>query len=145
MAPKDSYLGNEKILWKSIKENKIGKLYLFFGPEEYLIRNYCEQMEKRLLEEEFRLLNKVVLNEKATPAQIMENCLTYPVFSDRRLVIVRDSGLFRSGRKSDDTGEAGEDAGKKAKGTRSRGKDADELSEFLQFFLKQKTAYEIST
>ena len=132
MAPKDMYAGNEKLLWRSIKENRIGKLYLFFGPEEYLIRNYCEQIEKRLLDEEFRLLNKVVLNGKAAPAQIMENCLTYPVFSDRRLVIARDSGLFRPGRKGEDTGEAAEDTGKKAKGTRGRGKEADEFSEFLQ-------------
>lgn len=131
MAAKDPYAGNEKILWKSIKENKIGRLYLFFGPEGYLIRNYCAEMEKKLLAEEFRLLNKAVLDGKVMPAQIIENCQTYPVFSDRRLVIVRDSGLFRSGRKGDAAGDTDPDGGKKARGT-GKGKGGDELSGFLQ-------------
>ena len=29
MAPKNPYAGNERMLWKSIKENRIGRLYLF--------------------------------------------------------------------------------------------------------------------
>ncbi|NMA33079.1 MAG: DNA polymerase III subunit delta [Clostridiaceae bacterium] len=132
MAAKDPYAGNDKLLWKSIKENNIGRLYLFFGPEEYLIRNYCEQMEKRLLGDEFKLLNKAVLNGRVTPAQVIENCRTYPVFSDRKMVVVRDSGLFKSGKKSDDADEDTADAGKTAKGARSRGKDADGLAGFLQ-------------
>jgi len=129
MAPKNPYAGNDKILWKSIKENRIGKLYLFFGAEEYLIRNYCEHIEKTILDEEFKLLNKTVLNGKVTPAQIIENCRTSPVFSDRRMVIVRDSGLFKSGKKKDD-GAA--DPVEKSKGTKGRGKGGDELAEFLQ-------------
>jgi DNA polymerase-3 subunit delta len=132
MAAKDPYAGNEKLLWKSIKDNDIGRLYLLFGPEEYLVRNYCEQMEKRLLGDEFRLLNKAVLNGRVTPAQIIENCRTYPVFSDRKMVIVRDSGLFKSGKKSGSTDEDAADAGKTAKNARSRGKDADEFAGFLQ-------------
>ncbi len=131
MAAKDAYADNEKILWKSIKSNEIGKLYLFFGIEEYLIRNYCEQMEKAIISEDFKLLNKVVLNGRTSPAQIIENCRTAPVFSDRRLVIVRNSGLFKGGRKAD--GEQQPDSPvKKGKGAAGKGKGGDELAEFLQ-------------
>jgi DNA polymerase-3 subunit delta len=145
MAPKNPYAGNERMLWKSIKENRIGRLYLFFGAEEYLIRNYCEHIEKALLGEEFKILNKSVLSGKVAPAQIIENCRTFPVFCDRRLVMVRDSGLFSSGKRSSDAEEAAADPGntddsgktaakpgKKAKGIRGGGRDEDDLAQFLQ-------------
>ncbi|NLK87627.1 MAG: DNA polymerase III subunit delta [Clostridiaceae bacterium] len=131
MAAKDAYAGNEKILWKLIKSNEIGKLYLFYGIEEYLIRNYCRQIEKTIISEEFKLLNKVVLNGRISPAQIIENCRTAPVFSDRRLVIVRDSGLFKGGKKAAGREQTGGRA-KKGKGASGRGKGGDELADFLQ-------------
>ncbi len=131
MATKDAYAGNEKILWKSIKSNEVGKLYLFFGIEDYLIRNYCEQIEKAIISEDFKMLNKVVLDGKTQPAQIIDNCQTAPVFSDRRLVIVRNSGLFKGSRKADGDDQS-EASGKKAKSAAKKGKGGDELAEFLQ-------------
>lgn len=132
MAPKDAYAGNEKVLWKSIKENKIGNLYLFFGQEDYLIRNYCEQMEKTLLDDEFKMLNKVVLKGKVTAGQIIDNCRTAPVFADRRMVIVKDSGLFKSGRKTDEAGQDNGAAEKRTARSSAGKKGGDELAAFLQ-------------
>jgi len=132
MAAKDAYAGNEKILWRSIKENNIGNLYLFYGPEEYLIRNYCEQMEKTLLDDEFKMLNKVVLKGKVTADQIMDNCRTAPVFADRRLVIVKESGLFKGGRKAGDTGQESEASEKKSSRSSAKKKGGDDLAAFLE-------------
>jgi DNA polymerase-3 subunit delta len=130
MAAKDAYAGNEKILWKSIKSNEIGRLYLFYGIEEYLIRNYCAQIEKALIPEDFKLLNKVVLNGRTSPEQIIENCRTTPVFADRRLVVVKDSGLFKGGKKADgDDRSAG--TAKKGRGSGSKARSGDALAEFL--------------
>ncbi len=131
MAAKDPYAGNEKMLWKSIKNNEVGKLYLFFGLEEYLIRNFCEQIEKTIVSEDFRLLNKVVLNGKVSPTQVVENCQTAPVFSDRKLVIVKDSGFFKGGNKAVSK-DKNKSSGKKAKGSAGKGRDGDELANFLQ-------------
>ena len=104
-ATKDQYAGNEKALWKSIKAKDIGSLYLFYGQEEYLKRNYVEQIEKAILTDDFRLLNKVVLEGKVSASAIIDNCETAPVFSERKLVIVKNSGLFKGGKKSEDTGK----------------------------------------
>lgn len=131
MAAKDSFADNEKILWKSIKSNQIERLYLFYGIEEYLIRNYCEQLEKAIISDDFKLLNKVVLDGRTTPAQIIENSRTAPVFSDRKLVVVKNSGLFKGGRKADGEEKPGS-TGKKGKTAAGRGKGGDELVEFLQ-------------
>lgn len=138
MAAKDSYAQNEQLLWKSIKNKDIGSLYLFYGQEEYLVRNYTEQLEMALLSQEFKLLNRVVLEGKVSPAAIIDNCETLPAFSERRMVIVKNSGLFKGGKKSDasgnldeESGKRGED-GKKGGASRKKIKGTDELTDFLQ-------------
>jgi DNA polymerase-3 subunit delta len=134
-----------------IKSRNIGSLYLFYGPENYLKRNYTEQMEKTILAEDFRLLNKVTLEGKVAPAAIIDNCETLPAFSDRRLIVVKNSGLFKGTRKRSGADTAGvtEDAAtndtisgagegsagsteKKAGDRRKRMTSGDELADFLQ-------------
>lgn len=104
MANKKDTAKNEKILWNQIKSGEIGTLYLFYGPEEYLKRNYTKQIEKTLLAEEFLLMNRIVLNGIANSSAVIDNCRTLPVFSDRKVVIVKNSGFFKGAKKA-----AGED------------------------------------
>ena len=109
---------SEELLKKAIKNKDIGKLYLFYGPEEYLKRNYTDYIEKTLLTDDFKLLNKVVLEGKTSTSSIMDNCETMPVFSERKIVIVKNSGLFKGKKKAEETGK--------------KGKPEDELAVFLQ-------------
>ncbi|HEX2946387.1 MAG TPA: DNA polymerase III subunit delta [Clostridia bacterium] len=129
MAGKDQYAENEKTLWKSIKAKDIGCLYLFYGQEEYLKRNYTEQIDKAILSDDFRLLNKVVLEGKVSPAAIIDNCETTPVFSERKLVIVKNSGIFKGGKKTEDAGKKSGEGKKAGAGKKAGG--SDELSELL--------------
>ncbi len=129
MAAKENYGLNEKQLWKSIRNRDVGCLYLFYGPEEYLKRNYIEQIEKALLTEEFLLMNKVVLEGKVTPSAIIDNCQVPPLFSDRRVVIVKNSGLFKGSKRVKDEGKNEGNPDIKAKGSN---KKRDELTAFLQ-------------
>jgi DNA polymerase-3 subunit delta len=112
---------SEDLLKKAIKNNEIGSLYLFYGPEEYLKRNYADYIETKLLSEELKLLNKIVLEGKASVPAIIDNCETLPVFSERKVVVVKNSGLFKGKKKEGDSGK---------KGKASKSEDA--LSAFLQ-------------
>jgi len=89
------------ILKKEIKEGKVRSLYLFYGQEEYLKRYYLDAIEGLLLKEggEFRQLNRIVLEGRADAEKIIDNCETLPVFSDRKMVIVKNSGYFKQGSK----------------------------------------------
>lgn len=117
---------SEELLKKAIKDKKIGSLYLFYGPEEYLKKNYTDYIEKNLISEELKLLNKVVLEGKVSSASIISNCETLPVFSERKIVVVKNSGLFK-GKKNTDEKE------KKSSDTKGKkGKSEDELANFLQ-------------
>lgn len=109
---------SEDILKKAIKNKNIGSLYLFYGSEEYLKRNYTDYIEDNMLTEDFKLLNKVILEGKTSPSAIIDNCETLPVFSERKMVVVKNSGLFKGKKKTEETGK--------------KSKSEDALAQFLQ-------------
>lgn len=97
-------------LKEDIKTKKFKSLYLFYGPEEYLKKYYLESIENALLQEDLKSLNKIVLEGKITTGTIIDHCETLPVFSDKKLVVVKNSGLFKA------KGKGGQDGkGKTAK------------------------------
>lgn len=98
---------SEEKLKNDIKKKQVGNLYLFYGIEEYLKRNYTDYIADSILENDFRLLNKTVYEGKTEPLSIINNCETLPVFSDRRMVVVKDSGLFRGKVKTDTAEKTG--------------------------------------
>lgn len=91
-------------LKNDIKNNKIGRLYLFYGPEEYLKKYYTGTVEKLLLKEELKALNYIAMAGKVDPKRIMDCCDTMPVFSERKVVVVKNSGLFKSKKKGEGDG-----------------------------------------
>lgn len=107
------------ILKEDLKNNRIRTLYLFYGPEDYLKKHYTDSIEKSLLTEDLKTLNKVVLEGKAEINRILDNCETLPIFSDRKVVIVKNSGLFKPVKKTGDTAKKGKPG-------------SDELSAVLQ-------------
>ena len=90
------------ILKDDIKSKRLKNLYLFYGPEEYLKRYYLESIENILLKDDFKTLNRIVLDGKVDTSSLIDNCDTLPVFSDKKLVIVKNSGLLKSKKKDDE-------------------------------------------
>lgn len=88
-----------ELLKDDIKNKKVRKLYLFFGPEEFLKKYYLDSLEKILLSDAYKSLNRVVLEGKQDIGKLTDYCETLPVFSERKLIIVRNSGLFKSKKK----------------------------------------------
>ncbi len=113
-----------KILKEDIKTKNIRKLYLFYGPEEYLKKYYMGAIESAIIKEELKSLNRILIEGKADLGKVIDNCETLPVFSDRKLVIVKNSGLFKAGSKKDSSGG-------KEKESKKRGKN-DEFLDYLQ-------------
>ena len=95
------------LLKEDLKNNKIRTLYLFYGPESYLMKYYADSIEKSLLTEDLKALNKVVLEGRVDINRVRDNCETMPIFSDRKVVIVKNSGLFKPAKKAADTGKKG--------------------------------------
>lgn len=109
-------------LKSDIKSNQIKNLMLFFGPEEYLKNYYLETIKKKLLvDNDLNDLNTIILKDKVTSEKIIDTCNTRPFFSEKKIVIVKNSTLFKANKKNEDD--------KKSKSTKK-----DELSNLLEHF-----------
>ena len=84
------------ILKKELKENKIRNVYLFYGPEEYLKKYYIDTITQQLLSSEDMDLNFTNTDGKIEADSVIQNCETLPVFCDKKVMIVKNSGLFKS-------------------------------------------------
>lgn len=85
-----------EVLKNEIKSGVLKNLYLFFGPEDYLKRHYLSEISKILVSKELKVFNHVVLEGRVEPSAIIDQCDQLPAFSNKRLVVVKDSGLFKS-------------------------------------------------
>lgn len=79
-----------------IKNESLGKLYLFCGEEEYLKKFYLGKIEEIILRDDQTGLNKIVIDGKTEVSKIIEACETMPFFGEKKLVVVKNSELFQS-------------------------------------------------
>lgn len=82
-------------LKEEIKNKSFNSLYLFYGEEDYLKKFYLSSIEKIILAEDQTGLNKIVIDGKVEVQKIIEACETMPVFCEKKLVIVKNSGMFK--------------------------------------------------
>lgn len=93
---------NINILKNQITQKDIKTLYLFYGPEDYLKNYYVNTILDIIVDKNLRTLNKVVLDDKIEVSKIIDNCETLPVFSEKKLVLIKKSGFFKGeGNKED--------------------------------------------
>ena len=97
-----------KELKTDIKNGDFKRVYLFYGKERYLIRQYENRMKETLLPPGSEIMNFDLYEGKVVSAEnLLYACQTAPFLNDHRLVMVRDSKLFVSGRKADSDYMAG--------------------------------------
>jgi len=83
-----------KELSDSIKRGDFKRVYLLYGEERYLVNHYAETMAATLGEPDN-------FDNTATAAKIITTADHLPFLSEKRMVRIRDSKLFVSGRKAD--------------------------------------------
>ncbi|MBQ2411918.1 MAG: DNA polymerase III subunit delta [Anaerotignum sp.] len=92
-----------KELKKNWKNGEFGRCYLFFGTEGYLIRDYEQALTKAILPEGTEMMNHDIFEEKrATASAIIDAAETFPFLNDKRLITIKNSGLFQKGGSKDD-------------------------------------------
>ncbi len=92
------------ILKGQIKNNDIKNIYLFYGAEEYLKKYYIDLIEKKVVREDFKTMNKIVFEGKVDLNKLTDACETVPLFSEKKLVIVKNTGLFKQKKKTEPDG-----------------------------------------
>ncbi len=69
--------------------------YLFIGDEQYLIRSYTDMIADGLLDLATKTLNYEVMDDCSDIDKILNSCVSLPMFSKSKLVVVKNSGLFQ--------------------------------------------------
>ncbi len=83
-------------LKKQLSENKLQKLYLFFGEETFLIDVNIDRISALVPDMGFEDFNHIVLDGTATPLfEIAEAIEAFPMMADKKLVIIKNSGAFK--------------------------------------------------
>ena len=84
-------------LRKKIVENDLCGLFVFTGEEKYLRKSAKNGFLKKFGEDAVSEFNIHRFSEdKINPRQVAEAVESYPVMSDRKLIIVENAGLFKS-------------------------------------------------
>ncbi len=87
---------------KDIEENNLKNCYLLYGSESYLIKTYEERIMVAAAGSKDDIMNIAVFDDrKLLAAPVMDSAETLPFLAEKRVVIVRDSGFFKTGKKDE--------------------------------------------
>ena len=85
----------------AIKAGEYKRVYLLYGEEVYLVKEYLQKLRDSVVDKAMEMMNLNIFEGKADIDSIINACETLPFMSRQRLVIVKDSRLFETGRKED--------------------------------------------
>lgn len=83
-------------LKEDIKNKTFHKFYLLFGEEDYLKRMYRDNLKEAILADSDNINYSYFEGKNIDILQIQETAETLPFFSDYRMILIEDSGLFKS-------------------------------------------------
>jgi DNA polymerase-3 subunit delta len=85
-----------KNLNADLKSGQFQRMYLLYGAEAYLKRQYKERFQKAMLPEGDTMNLSVYEGANVSISDAIAMAQTLPFFADRRLLIFEDTGLFQS-------------------------------------------------
>ncbi|MDE7000090.1 MAG: DNA polymerase III subunit delta [Lachnospiraceae bacterium] len=86
-----------KRIAQDIKNGQLGNLYLLYGEEAYLRRQYRDKLKAALVPQEDAMNCSVYSGKDINASEVVDLAGTMPFFAERRVVIVENSGWFKSG------------------------------------------------
>lgn len=84
----------KKIL-QDIKDGKFERFYLLYGPEDYLKHQYRDKLVKALVSEDDNMNYSFFEGKKLDVKDMLDIGDTLPFFSENRVIVVENSGLFK--------------------------------------------------
>lgn len=85
-----------KRIVQDIKSGQFCNVYLLYGEEAYLRRQYRDNLRKALVPEEDTMNCSVFSGKDTNINEVIDLAGTMPFFAERRVIIVENSGLFKA-------------------------------------------------
>ncbi len=96
--PADSvYNKPMKALAEDLKTGQLQHVYLLYGEEDYLIRQYRGRLRDALVSADDAVNVTYFEGREIDPAQIIDQAETMPFFAEHRSLFIDDSGFFKKG------------------------------------------------
>lgn len=87
---------------RQISSGKIERAYFFYGEEQFLLENKIQAIKKKLINPDFEEFNYTKIDGKRITAdEIINACRVYPVMDERKLIVVRECGIFDNAKLTD--------------------------------------------
>ncbi len=85
-----------KRIVQDIKNGTFGNIYLLYGEEAYLRRQYRDNLKKALVPEDDTMNCSVYSGKDINVNEVIDLAGTMPFFAERRVILVENSGFFKS-------------------------------------------------
>ena len=84
------------VINQHIKSGEFAKIYLLYGEERYLVNQYRDKLLEALTDKDDNLNFMKFAGSGVDTSELLAFCNEMPFFADRRVVLVENSGLFKS-------------------------------------------------
>ena len=85
-----------KTIDADIKADSFASVYLLYGEEAYLKRQYKEKLKNALIPEGDTMNFSAFEGKDIRPGEIIDLAETMPFFADRRMILIENSGVFKN-------------------------------------------------
>ncbi|MGN0333251.1 MAG: DNA polymerase III subunit delta [Lachnospiraceae bacterium] len=85
-----------KSINEDIKTGNFKSVYLLYGEEDYLKKQYREKLKKALISEDDTVNYTHYEGKGIATGELIDLAETMPFFAERRLIVVEDSGFFKN-------------------------------------------------
>ena len=80
-----------------IKSGNFQPVYLLFGEERYLIKQYKDKLKKALCAPDDNMNNHIFEGKGIAVGEVIDLAETMPFFADRKVIFLENSGFLKSG------------------------------------------------
>lgn len=82
---------------EDIKNEKFSQIYLLYGEERYLRRQYRDRLKKAMCGDNDQMNTHYYEGKDISVGEVIDLAETLPFMAERRVIFLNDSGLFKSG------------------------------------------------
>ncbi len=113
VAGKSVKTSGMKELRDDIRQKQFRRVYLLFGDEDYLVRQYRRELIRAVCPEDNAMNLNIHRDDTLDWNAVQDEILSMPFFAERRMVVLDDTKLFMAGRKKSSGAEESRDADSK--------------------------------
>ena len=85
-----------KTIDEDIKQGTFRNVYLLYGEEAYLLKQYKDRLVKAMVAENDNMNFATFTGKDVSVKEIIDLSETLPFFAERRVILIEDSGFFKN-------------------------------------------------